>query len=136
MPVTLPADVETILMSAAREASTRAWAPYSGFRVGAALLTDGGIVTGCNVENASYSLTICAERNAVFQAVARGFRGFSGLAVYVDSDRIFPPCGACRQVLAEFAPELPVIFFNQQDTVRTDMAELLPHRFSLESGID
>jgi cytidine deaminase len=97
------------LVRAAHEASERAYAPYSKFSVGAALLCESGaIFTGCNVENASYGLTICAERAAVFSAVAGGERRFHALAVYAESDDPAPPCGACRQVLSEFADDMPI----------------------------
>lgn len=88
---------------AAREASESAYCPYSRFRVGAAVLTDDGlIVRGCNVENASYGLTICAERNAIFQAVAAGKRVVIAIVVFTPTDRPTAPCGACRQVIFEF----------------------------------
>lgn len=88
---------------AAREASERAYCPYSRFRVGAAVLTDdGSIWSGCNVENASYGLTICAERNAIFQAVAAGKRAVVAIVVFTPTDRPTAPCGACRQVIFEF----------------------------------
>jgi len=120
------------LIAVAKEASEQAYAPYSKFKVGAALLTTNGkIFRGCNVENSSYSLTICAERNAIFQAVAEGEREFVAIAVYVDSDKAFPPCGACRQVLSEFASDLPVFIANRKSTSETTLAKLLPERFSL-----
>jgi cytidine deaminase len=122
------------LLDRAREAAEKAYAPYSGFRVGAALETESGeIVTGCNVENGSYSLTICAERNALFHAVAEGHRRFTRIAIHVDSDRLFPPCGACRQVLAEFADQLPVILGSRRETLHTTLRELLPLTFRLNT---
>ncbi len=121
------------LLAQAKAAAATAYAPYSGYRVGAALLcADGSIVTGCNVENASYSLSICAERNAVFQAVCEGKKDFLAIAIYVDSDEIFPPCGACRQVLAEFNPRLQVIYANHLGSVLTDLETLLPQAFTLK----
>lgn len=120
------------LLKLAKEAAERAYSPYSGYRVGAALLcSDGSVFSGCNVENASFSLTICAERNAVFQAVNAGHRDLIGLAIYVDDDLLFPPCGACRQVLFEFNPELPVLYANKEQSVLTDLVTLLPQAFSL-----
>ncbi|MFO7660174.1 MAG: cytidine deaminase [Candidatus Cloacimonadaceae bacterium] len=120
------------LIELAKEASHKAYAPYSKFKVGAALLTSSGkIYTGCNVENASYSLTICAERNAVFQAVADGQKDIAAIVIYVESDQNFPPCGACRQVLAEFAQDMPVFIANRKEVMETTLAALLPEKFSL-----
>jgi len=116
----------------AEQAAALAYAPYSGYRVGAALLcADGSVFTACNVENASYSLSCCAERNAVFAAVSSGHKDFLALAIYVDSDILFPPCGACRQVLSEFNPELPILYANHGQSVITDLATLLPQAFTL-----
>ncbi len=123
---------EQELLEAAKAATENAYAPYSGFRVGAALLCeDGSVVTGCNVENASYSLTLCAERTAIFKAISDGKRSYRCIAVYVDSEEVFPPCGACRQVIYEFSPEIPVIYGNKHGCVKTDIASLLPGAFSL-----
>ena len=98
------------LILAAKRVKQRAYAVYSNFRVGAALLTEEGkIVEGCNVENSSYGLTICAERNAVFQAVAQGETSFRSIAIASDDPGFITPCGACRQVLAEFDPRLQII---------------------------
>ncbi len=120
------------LVEAARIASQKAYAPYSSYRVGAALLTrTGKIFTGCNVENASYSLTVCAERNAVFQAVAEGEKEFMAIAIYADSDTLFPPCGACRQVLSEFADNMLVFIANRLIANETTLDRLLPDKFSL-----
>ncbi len=120
------------LIEQARNASQKAYAPYSGFKIGAALLTkDGKVFQGCNVENASYSMTICAERNAAFQAIAGGSHEFAAIAIYADSDKAFPPCGACRQVLAEFAQDMLVFIVNQTSTHETTLSQLLPERFSL-----
>lgn len=120
------------LIKLAKAASEKAYAPYSKFKVGAALLTKSGkIYLGCNVESASFSLTICAERNAVFQAIADGEREFTAIAVYVDSEMLFPPCGACRQVLAEFAEDMIIIISNRIETTQTTLATLLPGKFIL-----
>lgn len=124
----------TELMNRAREVAARAYAPYSKFQVGCALVTQaGGIFTGCNVENASYGLTICAERNAIFHAVASEGpqMRLASLAV-IALGHEFPPCGACRQVIAEFAsPNMPVSFLQNGLLVTQTIAELLPSTFQL-----
>lgn len=121
------------LLAAAIDARQQAYAPYSKFLVGAALLTeDGQIISGCNVENASYGLTICAERNAVFAAAAQGHRQFQAIALATVGGAT--PCGACRQVLAEFCDDLPILIVDveQPDRVtETSLAVLLPGRFKL-----
>ena len=121
------------LLAAAKDAREQAYAPYSKFLVGAALLTDDGqIISGCNVENASYGLTICAERNAVFAAVTQGHRQFQAIALATVGGAT--PCGACRQVLAEFCDDLPILIVDvdQPDRVtETSLAVLLPGRFKL-----
>ena len=120
------------LIALAREAAARAYSPYSTFQVGSALLTSSGkIFTGCNVENASYGLTVCAERGAIFRAVAEegAAMKISSLAV-VCIGHEFPPCGACRQVIAEFAtPETTVWFLQSGGPVSMTMTELLPGAF-------
>ena len=121
------------LLAAAKRAQRRAHAPYSKFRVGAALLTTSGkVYTGCNVENASYGLTICAERTAVFKAVSEGHRKFRAIAVVAPSAAL-SPCGACRQVLAEFG-EMVVVCADSRNPRRVRvhlLSELLPHSFKL-----
>lgn len=118
------------LMKHARRAAQTAYAPYSHFRVGAALLCeDGSVVVGCNVENRSFGLTICAERNAIARAIADGKRNFAALAVYcADSVVPVPPCGACRQVLSEFVgDDFPVHFRGSGEGMESvKMAGLLP----------
>lgn len=113
-------------------AAANAYAPYSGYKVGSAVLTEeGNIYLGCNVENASYSLTICAERNALFHAVCEGAKKVVAVAVYADSENDFPPCGACRQALNEFGPGMEVIYGNKNGYVVTDLNSLLPGAFTL-----
>ena len=109
-----------------------AYAPYSGFRVGAALLgTDGSIVEGCNVENAAYPAGICAERAAVAAAVARGVRTFAAIVIVTEADVPTPPCGMCRQVLVEFAPQLEVVSITRGGAqAQWSMSELLPAAFT------
>lgn len=116
------------LLEAAVAVRKRAFAPYSHFAVGAALLdSEGTIHAGCNVENISYGLTICAERGAVMTAVAHGRREFVALAIVADSDVPLSPCGACRQFLAEFAPDLPILSANLTGArVELSLAQLLP----------
>jgi cytidine deaminase len=119
------------LLTAARAVAQHAHAPYSKFQVGAALLSeDDRVFTGCNVENASFGLTICAERNALFAAVAAGAKSFRALALISSADRPVTPCGACRQVLAEFPPSFAIRCYGQDDTtLDTTTAALLPHAF-------
>jgi len=121
------------LIEAARGAQQQAYCPYSNYRVGAALeAEDGSIFLGCNVENASYGLTNCAERTAVFAAVSAGARRFRRIVVATDSDPPGPPCGACRQVLAEFGLELEVLSVGPKQSKRWRVGELLPDAFSKE----
>ncbi len=125
-------DQRDALIQAAMDVRQSAYAKYSGYQVGAALLCDGGqIVTGCNVENASYGLTICAERATVFSAVSQGRRDFAAIAIATADGG--SPCGACRQVLAEFCEDLTVYLVAADDPsqrVETSLAELLPMRFN------
>jgi cytidine deaminase len=121
------------LVDAARRAQSQAYAPYSRYRVGAALETeDGAIYVGCNVENASYGLTNCAERVAVGAAVSGGQRRFRRIVVVTDSDPPAPPCGACRQVLLEFGPDLVVESVGPRRTMRWVLRDLIPASFSGE----
>lgn len=118
------------LIAKARDAMERAYAPYSGFRVGAALLgDDGSLHTGCNVENASYGLTVCAERAAVAAAAVRGVRSFRSVAIVSDGAEPVTPCGACRQVLAEFSPRMSVVSEAGGARKEWTLAELLPEPF-------
>jgi cytidine deaminase len=120
-----------LLMAAARQAAQAAYAPYSKFRVGAALLAGSGrIYSGCNVENASYGLTNCAERTAVFKAVAAGERKIVAIAVHTPTRRPTPPCGACRQVLNEFGPGAAVFCTGRAGRpLETTVDQLLPSAF-------
>jgi cytidine deaminase len=121
------------LISAARSAQARAYAPYSKFRVGAALeAADGTVFTGCNVENASYGLTICAERAAICAAVTAGAKRFRRAVVVSDVDPPAAPCGACRQVLAEFGLDLSIDGVGSKRTVNWRLADLLPAAFGPE----
>ena len=124
------------LLDEARRARRRAHAPYSRFKVGAALLTrDGNVIHGCNVENASYGLTICAERNAVFQAVALGLEGFTAIAIVTKAGKSASPCGACRQVLHEFAPKMRVIWRDAGGRlIDRTVDQLLPNAFVFKKG--
>jgi cytidine deaminase len=116
------------LITTAIDSASRAYAPYSNFHVGAALVAaDGRVFTGCNVENISYGLTICAERNAVFAAVAAGCREFSKIIIVADTEEPASPCGACRQVLAEFNPDLEIVLSTfHRKTACFRLSELLP----------
>jgi cytidine deaminase len=121
----------TDLIAAALKAREHAHAPYSHFRVGAALRANSGrIFTGCNIENSTFGLTLCAERVAVFKALSEGERGFDAVAVVADTERLTPPCGACRQILWEFCRDAEVILSNLggQMAVRR-MSDLFPDAF-------
>jgi cytidine deaminase len=119
------------LYQAAFSARERAMALYSGFKVGAALLCkDGTVVTGCNIESSSYGLTICAERNALFKAISDGKREFTRMLIVADTEQLTPPCGACRQILWDFAPRVEIIISNLNGKQMSfSMADLLPHPF-------
>ena len=120
------------LMQKAIEMLKRAYVPYSHFPVGAALeCEDGAVYTGCNIENSSYSLTLCAERTAAVKAVSEGHRSFRRIAIYADSESWCTPCGACRQFLAEFSPDMEVLCAKAGDRyVSYKLSELLPHGFN------
>jgi len=121
------------LIDAAKNVSKNAYVPYSGFQVGAALLTKSGeIFTGCNVENSSYGLTNCAERTAIFKAVSEGETEFTELVIFSNTDELFYPCGACRQVISEFSSDLKVTIVSLKDKFETNISELLPHGFILD----
>jgi cytidine deaminase len=120
-----------VLISAARQARENAHAPFSDFRVGAALRAGSGrVYTGCNIENATLGLTCCAERVAIFKAMSEGERDFNAIAVVTDVDRLTPPCGACRQLIWEFCGDIPVLLANLQGKVEKETsAGLLPRQF-------
>lgn len=125
---------QDLLVKKALKAMENAYAPYSGFKVGACVLTSGGrVYTGCNVENASYGLTVCAERVALFKAYSEGERDIIALAVAADVDEPVSPCGACRQVMLELSPKAQVLLSNRDGSkvMRTSPEELLPYGFKL-----
>lgn len=123
------------LIAAARQTRENAHAAYSNFRVGAALrATSGRIFGGCNVENATYGLTVCAERVAIFKAISEGERGFDAIAVVTDADSLTPPCGACRQLIWEFCGDVPVILANLKGKSEViAMRDLFPKPFDASS---
>jgi len=125
------------LAAMARKAQKQAYAPYSGYKVGAALLTsEGHIFTGANIENASYGLTVCAERIAVFAAVHAGEREFRSIAITGSGEGYIYPCGACLQVLAEFSVNIKIISVNENDEIRKYyLGEMLPKAFSLNKNV-
>lgn len=130
--VTLDTDLRERIVSEARKAREQAYAPYSGdFKVGAAVLTEAGeIFSGCNVENASFGATVCAERVAVFKAVSAGHRRIQAVAVIAETSDPIPPCGMCRQVIAEFGADAEVLMANTAGDFRiSNMRELLPSVF-------
>ncbi|MCU1289323.1 MAG: cytidine deaminase [Acidobacteria bacterium] len=119
------------LIEKATKAREKAFAPFSKFKVGAALETEEGeIYTGCNIENASYGLTMCAERVAIFKAVSEGKTRFTRLAVVADTENLTPPCGACRQIIWEFCGDIPLFLANLSgETASFQMGEMLPKAF-------
>jgi cytidine deaminase len=123
------------LLDAALAAREHAFAPFSKFKVGAAVEDEGGRVhTGCNVENATYGLTICAERVAIFKAISEGERRFDAIAVVTDTGALTPPCGACRQLIWEFCGDVPVVMANLQGkTEVVPMSQLFPKPFDSSS---
>ena len=125
------------LVDEAFKASKNAYIPYSKFAVGACLLTsDGTLIHGCNIENAAYGSTMCAERNAVFQAYCRGYRkdDIVALAIVGDCSPLISPCGACRQVISELLdPDTPIILGSRKEYRVTNIKELLPYAFSEEN---
>jgi len=137
MPFSSPNSIEwDPLLKKAWKARDFAYAPYSNFKVGAALIDrNGKIFVGCNVENASYGATCCAERNAIFQAVATGAKhgDIRALVVVTDTKDLTPPCGICRQVMAEFEEKLPILLANRSIRILHDISELLPHSFSRQN---
>lgn len=127
------------LIFAAKKAMERAYAPYSNYKVGAALICDDGTVfQGCNIENASFGLTNCAERTALFSAVATGKKEFKAIAIAASGEAVPFPCGACRQVLTEFCdPDFTVYVAGSNDDYETTtLGELLPHSFDFRSSDD
>ena len=135
MSLPIPATVMNELESAARAAASRAYAPYSRFRVGAAVLgASGKIYSGCNVENASYGLAICGERNAVFSAVNGGERAITAVVIYTPTQTVTAPCGACRQGIREFGPDARIVSIcDGEDRIDTTLAALLPGSFGPEN---
>ena len=119
------------LIAIAKQARENAHAPFSNFRVGAALRAKSGrVYSGCNVENASYGLTCCAERVAIFKAISEGEHGFDAMAVVTDTDTLTPPCGACRQIIWEFCGDVPVVLANLKGKIEHESSgRLLPRPF-------
>ena len=125
----LPSEIERLVREA-KEARKKAFAPYSKFTVGAALITnDGKIYHGCNIENPSLMLSFCAERAALINALVEGEKVFKAIAIASDSKDYCFPCGACRQMLAEFSPEIEVYLASERGIKKFSISELLPHQF-------
>lgn len=122
---------DTQLIDIATEVREMAYAPYSNFKVGAAVESESGdVYTGCNIESASYGLTVCAERVAIWKGISRGEKRFGRIAVVVDTEELTPPCGVCRQIIWEFCGDVPVILSNLHGKTETVMmSELLPRAF-------
>jgi len=124
---------ERALVEAARAASERAYARYSGYHVGAAVQAeDGRLFSGCNVENASYGATMCAERSAIFSLISAGARRIAAVCVYAPAEPMAMPCGMCRQVMSEFCHDAPVLVAGPRGVLRRSFAALLPDAFRLE----
>ena len=132
----LPRDVQELLIRKAESIHNKAYAPYSRFKVGAAVLSDSDtIYTGCNVENGSYGLSVCAERNAVAAAVAGGDHKIKAVAIYTPTSEVTVPCGACRQVLSEFNPDMDVLLINKDRQVQSmRLSDLMPKPFLFEGS--
>ncbi len=122
---------DTQLIDIAADVREMAYAPYSNFKVGAAVESESGdVYTGCNIESASYGLTVCAERVAIWKGISRGEKRFARIAVVVDTEELTPPCGVCRQIIWEFCGDVPVILSNLHGKTETVMmSELLPRAF-------
>ena len=130
----LSTDVQKLLIRSAESVHKKAYAPYSGFKVGAAVLTESDAVyTGCNVENGSYGLSVCAERNAIAAAIADGHRQIRAVAIYTPTNDATVPCGACRQVLSEFNPDMNLLLVNKNLQVKhMHLTDLMPKPFEFK----
>ena len=124
---------DKVLVELAKKAKEYSYSPYSKFRVGACLLCkDGSIYAGCNIENSAYGPSCCAERTAIFKAISEGNKDFAKIAIISDSEGYTYPCGVCRQVMSEFAPNLEILVAkNNGEFLKTSLKELLPNMFSL-----
>jgi cytidine deaminase len=133
MPINTKLNIKK-LIELAEQAQKKAYAPYSKFKVGAAILCQNGkMYQGCNVENASYGLSCCAERNAVFRAISEGEKDFLAIAIVSSSNEPTAPCGACRQVLNEFSPDIRIIMPGKKGIIETFLTKLLPFAFGPKS---